>query len=47
MIHIGNDLKADVDAPASLGIKSYLIDREGKHTGDHVIQSLRELKNII
>ena len=43
IIHVGDDPYYDKEVPESLGIKSYLLDREGK--GD--IKSLKELKKFL
>ncbi len=43
IIHVGDKHYYDKEVPESLGIKSYLLDREGK--GD--LKSLKELKNIL
>jgi 5'-nucleotidase len=44
VVHVGNELQHDYTTPASLGIHAYLIDRDGKSHGEHIIHSLRELK---
>lgn len=43
MVHVGDDLRFDFDVPSKLGIRAFYLDRTGRHSGDHVVHSLREL----
>jgi len=43
MIHVGDDRKFDFEVPRRLGILAYHLDRTGKHEGEFVIRSLRQL----
>ncbi len=47
MLHIGDDPKHDLQIPRSIGANALLIDRDHKISGDHVIHSLTELKQIL
>jgi 5'-nucleotidase len=47
VIHIGNDVNADVEAPSSIGIQAILIDRNDSSADRKSLKSLNELKNII
>lgn len=47
IVHIGDSKHMDYDTPSAIGIRAYLIDREGKHKGNHSIRSLLELKYIL
>jgi putative hydrolase of the HAD superfamily len=44
VIHVGDHPKFDFEVPRSLGIRSYLLDREKRFSGEHVIRNLRELE---
>lgn len=45
IIHIGDNKKFDYETPSKVGIKSFLLDRDGTEQGEHVINSLREIEN--
>ena len=47
VIHVGDDPEFDLEQPRSIGIRAYLIDREGGHTGPHVIGGLGELTRSV
>ncbi|MEM2289342.1 MAG: HAD family hydrolase [Candidatus Hadarchaeales archaeon] len=44
LVHVGDHPKFDLEVPRSFGIRSYLMDRTGRFTGDYVIRDLRELE---
>jgi FMN phosphatase YigB (HAD superfamily) len=43
VIHVGDDECFDFEVPCKLGITAFYLDRTGVHSGDHVINSLRQL----
>ena len=43
MVHVGDDREFDFEVPRRLGILAYHLDRTGKHEGEFVIRSLRQL----
>jgi len=43
MVHVGDDQCFDFEIPKNLGIEAFYLDRTGKHSGQSVIHSLREL----
>jgi HAD superfamily hydrolase (TIGR01549 family) len=43
VIHVGDDLLFDFEVPRKLGIRAFYLDRSGEHSGDYVVNSLREL----
>lgn len=45
MIHVGDDRCFDFEVPNKLGIRSFYLDRTCEHSGDHVVHSLRELRD--
>jgi putative hydrolase of the HAD superfamily len=47
MLHIGDDPKHDLEVPASIGIRTVLIDRENNVEGRDIIHSLEELVCIL
>lgn len=47
MLHIGNDHKADYEAPISAGIKALHLVRSKYLKGEHVIHSLNEIEEKI
>ncbi len=47
MVHVGDDQNFDFNVPRMLGIKSFYLDRTGKHSGDSTVHSLRELSEKI
>lgn len=47
LVHIGDSKHMDYDVPISIGIKSFLIDRERKHKGENVINSLEQVENLL
>lgn len=42
IIHIGNELKNDYETPTSLGIKSFIVSRDGKIRGNFVVKNFNE-----
>lgn len=47
IVHIGDNPVSDYDAPKSLGIAAFLLDRKRKREGSHIIHSLAELPGKI
>ncbi|MEM2109642.1 MAG: HAD family hydrolase [Candidatus Odinarchaeota archaeon] len=47
IIMVGDDYKNDVEPWGRLGVKAYLLDRDGKNTGSNIIHTLYELESII
>ncbi|MFH1511690.1 MAG: hypothetical protein ABIF10_08425 [Candidatus Woesearchaeota archaeon] len=47
MVHVGDSMKYDYEIPTKLGIKAFIIDRQGKEEGEQVIRSLYELSQIL
>lgn len=45
MVHVGDHPIFDFEVPRSLNIRAYLIDREGKLQGEHIIHNLLELED--
>jgi HAD superfamily hydrolase (TIGR01549 family) len=43
VVHVGDDSCFDFDVPSKLGIISFYLDRTGKHSGEFVVSSLKEL----
>jgi putative hydrolase of the HAD superfamily len=43
MIHVGDDECFDFDVPCKLGITAFYLDRTGEHSGEHVINNLKQL----
>lgn len=43
MIHVGDDQCFDLEVPRKLGITAFYLDRTRKHSGDHVVNSLKQL----
>jgi putative hydrolase of the HAD superfamily len=47
MIHVGDDMASDVDAPRSIGITSFFLDRSGRTHDDWTVHSLDEFVHRI
>lgn len=47
VVHIGDDLLGDYEAPTKVGIKAYHLVRSNKMKSQHTIHSLRELRKIL
>lgn len=45
IINIGNDYESDYYIPLMIGIKSFLLDREGNQKEEYVIRDLYELQD--
>jgi len=45
MVHVGDHPKFDFEVPRSLNIRAYLMDRERRLEGEHVIHDLLELED--
>jgi len=43
VIHAGDDQCFDFEVPCKLGITAFYLDRTSEHSGDHVINSLKQL----
>ena len=43
VVHVGDDRSFDFDVPSKLGIMAFYLDRTGKHSGEFVVRSLKEL----
>jgi putative hydrolase of the HAD superfamily len=43
MVHVGDDRRFDFEVPSKLGITAFYLDRTGEHSGDFVVDSLRQL----
>jgi len=43
VIHVGDDQCFDFEVPSKLGITAFYLDRTCEHSGDHVINSLKQL----
>jgi FMN phosphatase YigB (HAD superfamily) len=43
MIHVGDDECFDFEVPCKLGITAFYLDRTGEHSGEHVINNLKQL----
>ncbi|KXA95619.1 hypothetical protein AKJ65_01375 [candidate division MSBL1 archaeon SCGC-AAA259E19] len=45
LVHVGNDRKFDYEVPREIGIRAFLIDREGNDRADgEILRDLREIK---
>jgi FMN phosphatase YigB (HAD superfamily) len=45
--HVGDSARFDYDAPHELGIKAYLLDRNGEFQGPHVVKDLEEFVSAL
>ena len=44
MVHVGDDYEHDFAIPASVGIRSFLINRSGKLKEDYVVNNLYDFE---
>jgi len=44
VVHVGDHPEYDFEVPRRLGIRSYLLDREGSREGEFIVHDLRELE---
>ncbi|MFP4045658.1 MAG: HAD family hydrolase [Candidatus Aenigmatarchaeota archaeon] len=47
VVHVGDEYKLDYKAAKKAGAKAFYLDRKGKKDGDHVINGLTELLEIL
>jgi len=47
IIHVGDSVRFDYDVPLGLGMKAYLLDREGEAQGSHVVNDLGEFVSTL
>ena len=47
IVHLGSNFEEDYQIPSTIGIKSFIIDREGKKKESYSIRDLIEFKNKI
>ena len=47
IVHVGDDVIFDYEIPKSIGIRSFLIDRNGGKKGEDVIKDLRDIEDKI
>jgi HAD superfamily hydrolase (TIGR01549 family) len=47
VIHVGDDQRFDFEVPSRLGITAFYLDRTSEYSGDHVINSLKQLTEKI
>lgn len=47
IIHVGDHRNYDYDAPRSIGIKSFLLDRKGKYVDMEIVKDLKEFMQKI
>ncbi len=43
VIHVGDDQRFDYEVPCKLGITAFYLDRTCEHSGNHVINSLKQM----
>ncbi len=47
IIHVGNEKNSDYVVPTSVGIRSFMVNREKECTEDYILSSLTDLKRIL
>lgn len=47
IMHVGDHWEFDFETPRRIGMQAYFVDRAGSKTGDSIIYSLDELKEIV
>jgi FMN phosphatase YigB (HAD superfamily) len=47
IVHVGDSTRFDYDVPNEMGMKAYLLDREGESKGSHVVRDLEEFESAL